>query len=225
VFIGHFGLGFGAKHAAPTVSLGTLFLASQFADLLWPVLVLAGIEHVQVQPGATAMTPLLFVSYPYSHSLVALCVWGLLVAVVYTVARRARFHAAVTLAALVVSHWLLDVLVHRPDMPLTLTGATRLGLGLWNSIPETLVLELSIFVVGVTVYARATVARDRVGSMGLWSLIGFLLLIYFVNVFGPPPPNARAVGWAAEAMWLLVVWAYWVDRHRTARIRPLQPID
>jgi hypothetical protein len=204
------------------VSLGSLFLACQFADLLWPSLVLMGIEKVQVQPGATTMTPLIFVSYPYSHSLVALCVWGLLFAVVYTAARGARFHAGATLAALVVSHWLLDVLVHRPDMPLTLTGATRLGLGLWNSVPATLILELSIFVIGVGVYARATVARDRVGSIGLWSLVGFLLLVYVVNVFGPPPPSARAVARAGEAIWLLVVWAYWVERHRTARTPPRQ---
>jgi membrane-bound metal-dependent hydrolase YbcI (DUF457 family) len=217
MFIGHFGLAFGAKRGAPELSLGTLFLACQFADLLWPPLVLAGIEKVEVEPGATKMTPLDFVSYPYSHSLVALCVWGALFTLAYTAGRRSRLRAGMIVAALVVSHWVLDVVVHRPDMPLTVTGTTRLGLGLWNSIAGTLVLELTIFIVGVMVYARATVARDRVGSTGLWSLVGFLLLVYVVNVFGPPPPSARAVAWAAEAMWLLVVWAYWIERHRASR--------
>src|SRR5882672_7341909 len=107
MFIGHFGLGFGATKAAPAVSLGTLFLACQFADLLWPTLVLLGVEQVEVQPGATKMTPLNFVSYPYSHSLLALCVWGVAFGVVYLAIRRTRVSAAVTIALLVVSHWAL----------------------------------------------------------------------------------------------------------------------
>lgn len=214
MFIGHFGLGFGAKKVAATVSLGALFLACQWADLLWPTLVLLGIERVAIQPGATAMTPLDFMSYPYSHSLVALCTWGVAFGVMYTVVRRSRLVAAFSLALLVVSHWVLDALTHRPDMPLTVTGTTRVGLGLWSSVPWTMVVELAIFGVGVTLYTRATAARDRIGSIGLWSLVTFLLVVYVASVFGPPPPSVGAVAWSAEAMWLLVVWAYWVDRHR-----------
>jgi hypothetical protein len=214
MFIGHFGLGFGAKKAAPAVSLGTFFMACQFADLLWPTLVLLGIERVEIQPGATVMTPLNFVSYPYSHSLVALSLWGMLFAAIHAAVRRSRVVAGVTLALLVVSHWVLDVVAHRPDMPLTLTGSARLGLGLWNSVPGTLAVELTIFIAGVLLYARTTVARDRRGSLGLWSLVGFLLVVFFANAIGPPPPSAEAVAWAAQAMWLLVVWGYWVDRHR-----------
>ena len=214
MFIGHFGLGFGAKRTAPAVSLGTLFLASQFADLLWPTLLLRGIERVEVEPGATAMTPLDFVSYPYSHSLAALCVWGVAVGIVYAFVRRARGLAALTLAVLVVSHWVLDVVTHRPDMPLTLHGPARLGLGLWYSIPATLAVELVVFGAGLAVYLRATSARDRIGSIGLWTLVAFLLIVYMATSFGPPPPSATAVAWSAEAMWLLVVWGYWVDNHR-----------
>jgi hypothetical protein len=214
MFLGHFGLGFGAKKTAPTASLGTLFIACQFADLLWPTLVLLGVERVEVQPGATVMTPLNFVKYPYSHSLLALAVWGTIFGVVCKVGRRSRTVAAVTLGLLVLSHWFLDVIAHRPDMPLTLTGTTRLGLGLWNSPAATLAVELLIFVAGIVIYVRTTVARDRVGSVGLWSLAVFLLVIYLASTFGPPPPSARVVAWSAEAMWLLVVWGYWVDRHR-----------
>ena len=214
MFIGHFGLAFGAKKAAPAVSLGSLFLAAQFADLLWPTLLLLGIERVEVEPGVTAMTPLDFVSYPYSHSLLALCVWGLTAGIVYALVRRARGLAALTLVALVVSHWVLDVVTHRPDMPLTLNGPARLGLGLWFSIPATLAVEFVLFAAGLAVYLRATSARDRIGSIGLWTLAAFLLIVYLAAAFGPPPPSATAVAWSAQALWLVVVWGYWVDSHR-----------
>ena len=214
MFLGHFGLGFGAKTVTPDVSLGALFMACQFADLLWPTLVLLGLEQVEVQPGATLMTPLDFVSYPYSHSLLALAVWGALFGAVYKMATRSRTLAGVTLGLLVLSHWFLDFLMHRPDLPLTPTGTTRLGLGLWNSMAGTLAIELLIFLTGIVVYVRMTTARDRAGSIGLWSLVTFLLVIYAASTFGPPPPSARAVVWSDQAMWLLVAWGYWVDRHR-----------
>jgi len=215
MFVGHFGLGFGAKRAAPAVSLGTLFLACQLADLLWPTLLLLGLEQVDVQPGATKMTPLNFVSYPYSHSLLALCVWGVVFGVGYLAIRRTRVSAAVTIALLVVSHWVLDFITHRPDLPLTLNGRARVGLGVWSSIPATLAVEGLIFAAGIAVYTRATVPRDRIGSIGLWSLVVFLVVVYLASSFGPPPPSAAAVAWSAQAMWLLVAWAYWVDGHRT----------
>jgi membrane-bound metal-dependent hydrolase YbcI (DUF457 family) len=214
MFLGHFGLAFGAKKAAPSVSLGTLFLAGQFADLLWPTLLLLGVERVEISPGATAITPLDFVSYPYSHSLVALALWAAAVAAVYAGVRRARLPAAAVLSVLVVSHWLLDYVTHRPDMPLTINGAGRFGLGLWWSIPGTLVVELTIFAAGIALYLRQTTARDRVGSIGLGALIAFLVVVYLASAFGPPPPSPAAVAWSAEAMWLLVAWGYWVDRHR-----------
>jgi hypothetical protein len=214
MFVGHFGLGFGAKKAAPSVSLGTLFLACQFADLLWPTLVLLGIERVEILPGATAMTPLDFVSYPYSHSLLALSLWGVAFGGVHALFRRARLDVSLTLALLVVSHWVLDYLTHRPDMPLTLHGPQRVGLGLWNSVPGTLAVELTIFAAGIVFYLRETTPRDRIGSIGLGSLIVFLLVIYISSSFGPPPPSPAAVAWSAQAMWLLVAWGYWVDRHR-----------
>jgi hypothetical protein len=217
MFLGHFGVGFGAKRAAPGVSLGTLFAACQFADLLWPTLVLFGIERFEIRPGITAVTPLDFVSYPYSHSLVAMSVWGVLSGTVYALINRSRVATATTLAVVVVSHWVLDVFVHRPDMPVTVGGTMRLGFGLWNSVPGTLIAELSVFTAGVVLYARQTRARDRIGSVAFGSLVGFLLVVFLVNVFGPPPPSVGAVAWSAEAMWLLVIWAYWVDRHRMVR--------
>jgi hypothetical protein len=219
LFIGHFALGFAAKRVVPTVSLGTLFLAAQLADLVWPVLVLLGIEKVEVSPGATALTPLDFVHYPYSHSLVALLAWAIAFAAAYAVSHRSRMNVALTLAALVVSHWILDFVSHRADMPLTLGGTTRLGLGLWNSVPATVVVEGALFVAGVWFYLRTTQAIDAVGRWALWALVAFLVVVYLGSIFGPPPPSGRAVAWTVLAMWLLVAWGYWIDAHRRQSTR------
>jgi hypothetical protein len=217
MFLGHFAVGLAAKRAAPRASLGTLFAAAQLADLLWPVLVLAGAEHVEVRPGATAVTPLEFVSYPYSHSLVALACWGALFAGGYALLRRrdaGGWTAALVLFAAVISHWLLDAASHAPDMPLTLGGPTRIGIGMWSSLPVTLVVELGLLAAGVALYARATTPRDRVGRLALAALVVFLAVVYLASVFGPPPPNSRAVAMGGLAMWLLVLWGAWLDRHR-----------
>ena len=218
MFLGHFGLAFGAKKASPALSLGALFAACQFADLLWPTLLLLGYEHVVIKPGITVVTPLDFVSYPYSHSLLALCVWAILWQAIYIALTRTRIAASVTIAALVVSHWLLDYLTHRPDLPLTPSGSARFGLGLWNSLPGTLAAEVGIFAVGLVMYLRATAPRDRVGSIGLWALVIFMMVVYLASVFGPPPPSPSAIAWSAQAMWLLVAWGYWVDAHRTQNV-------
>lgn len=221
MFIGHFALGFGSKRLAPAVSLGALFLACQWADLLWPTLVMAGLESFTIRPGITAATPLDFESYPYSHSLLALLVWGAVLALIYRALGGSSRRGAIVLGALVVSHWVLDVIVHRPDLPLAPGTGLRLGLGLWNSIPATLAVELGLYAVGVWLYWKATEARDRIGSFGFWALVVFLAVIEIANVLGPPPPSVGAVTWSAEAMWLLVAWGYWVDGHR----KPGKPTD
>ena len=213
MFVGHFGVGFAGKAAAPRASLGTLFLAAQFIDLLWPTLLLAGLERVEIRPGITRVTPLDFVSYPISHGLLAVVAWGLLFAAVYQVARRYAA-GAVTMFAAVVSHWLLDLLTHRPDLPLWPGSDARVGLGLWNSLPATLAVELAIFGGGLALYLRRTRAVDRTGSLALWGLVAFLLLLYAGNLFGSAPPGVEAIAWAGHAQWLLVAWAYWIDRHR-----------
>jgi hypothetical protein len=215
VFIGHFAVAFAAKRAAPEVSLGTLFLAAQLADLVWPTLVLFGVESFSIRPGLTAVTALDFTNYPYSHSLVALGGWGFALGVAYYVMRRGVVGAAL-LFFVVLSHWVLDVATHRPDMPLTIGGSARLGLGLWNSIAATVALEGVLFAVGVGVYARATRPLDRVGRWSFLALVVFLVLVYVANIFGPPPPSVAAVAWSAQAIWLLVAWGYWIDRHRAA---------
>jgi len=213
MFLGHFGIGFGAKTAAPKTSLGTLFLAAQFIDLLLPTLLLVGLESVAIAPGITRVTPLDFTHYPISHSLLAVLIWGVGFGAVYYLLRRYPRGAWVCGLA-VVSHWFLDLVVHRPDLPLAPGLPVLVGLGLWNSLPITLIVELGIFGIGVGLYVRTTTATGRVGSVGLWSLVSFLLLVYFGSVFGEAPPNAAAFAWVGQAQWLLVAWGYWIDRHR-----------
>jgi membrane-bound metal-dependent hydrolase YbcI (DUF457 family) len=213
MFIGHFGVGFGAKAAAPKVSLGSLFLAAQFIDLLWPTFLLLGIEQVRIDPTATKVTPLDFKYYSISHSLLAVLGWAVLIAVSYQLLRHYR-RGAVVLGLAVVSHWLLDAIVHRPDLPLYPGSAYLLGFNLWSSLSATLVIELLIFVLGVWMYLRVTEPSDGVGKWSLWVLIAFLVVIYLANLFGSPPPNVTALAWVGQAQWLLVAWGFWIDRHR-----------
>lgn len=215
MFIGHFAVGFAAKRATPRVPLPLLFGAAQLADLLWPVLVAAGIEEVRIEPGNTAFTPLDFVSYPYSHSLVALALWGLALGIVaYRGDRHRRWSSLTVVAALVLSHWVLDAITHRPDMPLY-PGGPKVGLGLWNSIPATIGVETLMFAAGAWIYARATGPRDGIGR---WSFVAMLIVLYGIylgNVFGGPPPSVAAI-WIAGITGgaLLIAWSSWIDRHR-----------
>ena len=219
MFLGHYALAFGAKRIAPAVSLGTLFLACQFADLLWPSLVVLGLERVEIDPGNTLVTPLNFVSYPYSHSLVMLLVWSAVFALLHRAMRGPQPIAMATVAALVFSHFVLDVITHRPDMPITISGAQKIGLGLWNYPGTTLALETAMFLIGAGLYVTVTRERDRIGKIGLLALIATLAAVYFAALYGPPPPNARAVAVVGHLSWLFVLWAYWIDRHREPRRR------
>lgn len=213
MFIGHFGVGLAAKRVDNRPSLGTLFIASQFIDLLWPVLLLLGIERVRLEPGNTAFTPLDFVYYPFSHSFFGVLIWSVLFAVVYYAFKK-NLIPSLLLGALVMSHWVLDLITHRPDLPLFPWMDTRVGFGLWHSVILTMVVEGLIFVGGAYLYLKATTALNRKGSIGLWSLLIFLVVIYLVNIFGPPPPSEEPIAYVGLSMWLLVAWGYWIDRNR-----------
>lgn len=222
MFIGHFGIAFAAKRAAPTLSLGTAFLAAQFIDLLWPTLLLLGLETVRIAPGATVVTPFVFEHYPFSHSLVAVLGWAALLGAAVGAVRRSAWVGGVV-AGLVVSHWLLDAVVHAPDLPLAPGFDGLVGFGLWNSLPATLAVEASLFAIGVWLYVGSTRALDRTGRFALIGLVAFLVLVYLGNLFGPPPTAVREVAWLGHAQWLLVLWAYWIDAHRQALL-PAQPM-
>jgi len=207
VFIGHAALALAAKPLAPRANLGVALAATYWLDLVWPILVLLGVERVAVDPGNTAFTPLDFVHYPWTHSLAAALAWSVLFGLAcWKLGRR----AALVMGLLVVSHWGLDALSHRPDLPLWPGSRTLIGLGLWNSVPGTLVVESALFAAGVAIYAKS---GARTG-IGFWALIGFFVLAYLGAAFGPPPPSAGAVAASALALWVLPVWGWWSARPR-----------
>ena len=221
MFIGHFAVAFAVKPLAPRTSLGTLFISAQFLDLLWPILLLLGLERVKVEPGITVVTPFDFEHYPISHSLLTTIIWaGLFGAGYYLVVRYDKGAMCVGLG--VASHWVLDLVTHRPDLPIYPGGEQLVGLGLWNSLPGTLIVESALFAGAVLLYVRRSRPNDKAGQYALWSLVGFLILIYMGNMFGPTPPdNPRLIAISGVAMWLFVAWAFWVDRHRkTLAFRP-----
>jgi len=215
LFIGHFGVGFAAKKVIPKTSLGTLLLASQFIDLLWPFFLIFGIEKVAVDPGNTAFTSLNFIYYPFSHSLFGVLIWALIFGAVYYFIKK-DLKSSLILGILVLSHWILDFITHRPDLPLFLGSDSLLvGLGLWNSIIATVMIESLIFIVGVYLYITVTKAKNKVGNYSFWSFIIFLIIVYLLNLFGPPPNSVDAIGYVGLSQWLLVAWAYWIDRNRS----------
>jgi hypothetical protein len=216
MFIGHFAVGLAAKKAAPRVSLGTLFLSVQLLDLMWPIFLLLGLEHVRIDPGNTAFTPLDFYDYPVSHSLLTVLGWSLAFGFIYFFLKKYPIGAWIVGAG-VFSHWLLDFITHRPDLPVSPGSSSYLGLGLWNSYVGSVMVEGALFLVGVLIYTRATVAKDKTGTYAFWSLIGFLAMIWVMNMVGPLPPDVPSIAYAGLSLWLLVVWGYWIDRHRKPR--------
>ncbi|MFD2934853.1 hypothetical protein [Spirosoma flavum] len=213
MFLGHFGVGLASKPLQPRVSLGTLFLAAQLADLLWPTLLLLGVERVEIRPGLLAASPFDFVYYPFSHSLLAQVVLGLALGLTYGLLRR-NWRGALLVGLLVPSHWLLDLIMHRPDLPLYFGDSPKEGLGLWQNLPATLAIELGFLVAGLWVYVRRTRPRNRTGRFALWGLVAFLVLVYLGSELGPPPGSVGALAWSSQVLWLVVALGYWVDANR-----------
>lgn len=212
MFAGHLGVALAAKSAEPEAPLGALVAASFGIDLIWPILLLTGAEVVAVEPGATAFTPLAFQSYPWSHSLLMVGLWGLLAA---GAARGVGLSNRVAglLGLVVLSHWLLDAVTHRPDLPLW-PGGPVVGFGLWNSVPGTFVAEGLIFLAAAWTYARRFPPRDTTGRVGLVALAALVGVTWAAGPFSPPPPGPEAVAWVTMGLWILPFWAWRVERHR-----------
>jgi hypothetical protein len=220
MFLGHYGVAFALKRAEPKLSLGTLFVAVQLADLLWGCFLLLGWEQVRIDPTAGAVTPLEFVHYPISHSLVGCVAWGLAAGALYyswpTRDTSRHWQAALLVAAAAASHWFLDVLVHFPDLPLAGDGSPQLGFGLWASVPLTIALELLALGVGVIVYVLRRSHRHPVRSGPIIGLVVVLLALYVASVVGPPPPSVTALA-LVDLVGLLALAAFagWADRRAT----------
>ena len=189
--VGHLALALAAKRVAPRINLGWLMAGVTALDLVWPILVLAGVERVSIVPGATAFNALVFDYYPWSHSLLMALVWGIVLAGFARAADLPR-SAAPLLILLVMSHWVLDVITHAPDMPLWPGRSPHLGLSLWDSITGTFVVEGLLWVVVMTAGWASSP----------WS---------------PPPGSARQLALFALIGWIIILWSAWADGGRETR--------
>lgn len=203
MFLGHFAAGLLASRAEPRLPLGTAFLAAQLPDVLWPFLLLAGVERVEIVPGDTPVTPLRFAHYPWSHSLLMVLLWGIGAGLLYRLLGATK-RASFLLFALAASHWVLDFVSHRPDVPL-LPNGPFLGLGLWYSVAATVLVEGILFLGAVALYAKTRSAGKR-----FWALMALLVVIYVANLLGPPPPNVIAIAVSLIALVPIIWW--WGNR-------------
>jgi hypothetical protein len=212
--IGHLAVNSAAKRAAPAVPLLVLLLAATFLDVLWSSFILLGVEHARIVPGITAASPLDLYDYPVSHSLVASLLWTGLAGAAFLAVTRDRAAAALV-GACVLSHWLLDVVSHRPDVPVGWHGP-YLGLGLWNSVPASIAVEEAMLAAGVLLYLRATRPRNRAGSWGLGALAIALAGLGVAGYLAPPPQGIVQLAAGNLAVLLLLLAAHAVDRQRAA---------
>lgn len=215
MFIGHFAVGFAAKRFAPRTSLAVLLAAPLLSDLLWPPFLLLGWETVRIEPGQTKVSPLNFTSFPWSHSLLMCAVWAALFAAIYYWITQ-YWSGTLAIALGVLSHWLLDWIAHGKDMPLY-PGGAKFGLGLWNSVAGTLGVEIAMFAIGLWLYVSTTKARDRIGRYGFVAYVALLAASYLRDTFSSQLPHSVK----AEIAWpgliagiVLLIWAWWFDRHR-----------
>jgi hypothetical protein len=208
MFIGHYALGLASKKISKFPSLAMMFIAAQLLDLLWPIFVLLGIESFQIEVGNTKLTPLNFSNYPYSHSLLMSIVWGILLGIIYYFITKTK-KGSLLLGALVLSHWVLDFITHRPDLPLTPFSNYKVGLGLWNHPVIESIIEFGLFFIGAILYYTTVKPKKKIW---FWALIIFFTIIHIANVFGPAPASINAVAWSANLMWIFVLWAWWIEK-------------
>jgi hypothetical protein len=213
MFVGHYAIGLASKQLAPRTSLGALIAAPILLDLLWPIFLLIGWEQVSIAPHPNPFLRLQFDSYPISHGLVAVIGWATLFASIYFGVARYLI-GAITIWLGVVSHWLLDYVVHRPDLPLYAGGTRLLGLGLWNRPRLTIAIELAMFAAGGFVYWRATKAKNAMGNLAFWFFVLALAALYAAVAFAPPPSSVKKLAIGTMFSWLFVAWAWWIDRNR-----------
>jgi hypothetical protein len=215
MFVGHYGPSLAIRSARPEIPLWLLFLAAQLVDIAWGTLVLAGVEKVRIVPGITAASPLDLYYMPYTHSLVAAVVWSIAAAVVCrAVFRWKGWAAAAWVGAAVMSHWILDFLVHRPDLPLY-DNSMKVGLGLWNYAVVSIVLEALVLGGGLWLYLKSTKPLDGIGRHGPLVFAAIMFAMQVSMLFNPPPPSPAAVAISAlGAYFAFAAVAWWLDRHR-----------
>jgi hypothetical protein len=221
MFLGHYGVALALKRAEPKISLGTLFVAAQLVDLLWGVFLLLGWEHVRILPDDNPLLALQFYDYPISHSLVAALAWGLAAAALYyswpTRDTTRHWQAAALVGAAVASHWVLDLIVHVPDLPLAGNDSPKVGLGLWRHVGASVALELLILGAGVALYVARRSRRHPVRPIRLGFIVLLLVGTYLASLVAPPPPSVGVIG-ASDVIFILGMGALaaWADRAASA---------
>ncbi|HYL35759.1 MAG TPA: metal-dependent hydrolase [Bryobacteraceae bacterium] len=212
MLVGHLAVALGAKRAEPRLSLGTLTLSAQLPDLIAFPLLIAGVERFEAVPGATINRSI--GNIPYSHSLLADAVWGAIFAGVYFLWRRHARGAWILFGA-VLSHWVLDVISHRPDMLLAPGGHTLFGLQLWNSMPATLLVEGGLWLAAIIVYVRSTKASGQAGTLAFWAGVALMTLAWYGNITSGMDTNPVRAGVSGLVFFsLIVAWAGWMDHAR-----------
>ena len=215
MFVGHYGVSFAAKRVEHSIPLWVLFLAVQWLDVLWAPFVLLGIEKVRMVPGITGSNPFDLYYMPYTHSLAAALFWSFACALVYKiVARPSRWRASAIIALAVFSHWVLDFISHRPDLPLY-DNSAKMGLGLWNFPALAFGVEAILLLGGMWLCLRGRVA----GSFGTLTFTIVMIGIQAYIFFGPPPASDRELASTALIAYACFAAVIWWLRDRRAIIR------
>jgi hypothetical protein len=192
MFIGHYGPGFAAKPIVKPIPLWLLFVAVQWLDVCWAALILLGVEKARIVPGLTEGSSLDLYFMPYTHGLIGAVALSLVFGAIALLFVHERRPAAVAVVAgAVFSHWLLDLVVHMPDLPL-IDNSMKVGFGLWRWMWISLPLELVTMIGGAIVYARAIPSKSRYGDMALWLFVAVMAAIELYAMFGPPPASSTA---------------------------------
>jgi hypothetical protein len=216
MFVGHLAVGMAVKRIEPKLSLGTTVLAAMLVDLVAFVFLIAGIEHFDAVPGA-ASNRMIGRDIVYSHSLLMGAAWGAVFAGVWFLRKR-HLRGAWLLFAAVLSHWLLDLVSHRPDMPLAPGTHEVFGFGLWNSVPATLLVEGGAWLIAIVIYVRATRPKNRTGIFAFWIVAAMLTFMWYKNIAAGIDPNPVKAGIGGLIVFSMVAaWAYWINRLRLLR--------
>ena len=214
MFIGHYGVSFAIKAREKTIPLWILFIAVQFLDVFWGVFILTGVEKVRIVPGFTATNPLDLYYMPYTHSLVGALFWSVVGLALYWLLRERDRTAAILVGVAVFSHWILDLVVHKPDLALY-DDTYKIGLGLWDLPAIAFALEIVLLFGGMFLYMSSTTAKNAIGKYSI-PVLGLLMIVaQSVVFFGAPPtsPTAAAVT-ALAAYFIFAAAAFWLERDR-----------
>ena len=213
MFVGHYGVAFAARGAEKRLPLWVYFLAVQWVDLVWAVLIYFGVEQVHIQPGVNPSGPLVFDYYPYTHSLAAGVAWAAIAFMGYRVLTRMKGSQRVAgfLALAVLSHWFLDLIVHQPDLPLY-PGGLKVGLGLWNFPMIELAVELVLLAAGLIYYFKKSPELSKKRRIAMVVLCLFITAIQLAADFGPPPQSIKVMGVSGFVLYaLFAAAAFWVE--------------